>query len=250
MRFLSPFNSDQSVMKYILIFSFAALLLFGCKKEEENTAPVAVSNISGHVKFISASTAPITSFPAVKVTLASPAGSWQAHTDAAGYYEVPNLPTGQYDITYESSGFGTLKAFSFAHIGSQNQYIGARSLYQLSGDEVLSFPTEPTYNAPWIQINAQTKLTGENYFNLLLGQKPGFKPSEATSVLYCRSTNSQIQGSLYLSSSAMYSSGDTIYGCFYPAAVGAALASYTTPQGEIVYPGFGKRSPEFFIVVP
>jgi hypothetical protein len=53
----------------------------------------------------------------VVVTLGSGSQTHKDTTDAAGNYDFPGITTGTYDLTFQRSGFGTMKYFGLSHFG-------------------------------------------------------------------------------------------------------------------------------------
>jgi len=78
-------------------------------------------SITGTVVVYSEFSKVLTDGSGVVVTLSSGSQTHLDTTDAAGNYNFPGIPTGTYDLTFQRTGYGTMKFFGLSHFGGGTQ---------------------------------------------------------------------------------------------------------------------------------
>ena len=119
-------------MKYILLFLSIFIAFTSCTKEVGVAGPTGpqgtagvdgtgaatdTGTITGRLTMYDEFSYSVGSNAGVIVTLTAGSLRKTDTTDAKGTYAFPGIKTGTYDLTYEKSGFGTMKMLSISHFG-------------------------------------------------------------------------------------------------------------------------------------
>ncbi len=105
-------------MKPILFGIICCLLFWGCKGDPGPASPRLSGNLMGSVMIVDSLNRSIKDQSGVRVLLYPGIDSTISLSD--GSWQLNNVPSGIYDVTYAKSGFYTVKAFQFQFVGGGN----------------------------------------------------------------------------------------------------------------------------------
>ncbi len=115
-------------MRKILIL-LGCLLLASCDKDRGEVAPLDLNgsgSISGVAKLHTANGFGLSS-DGLRVSVSNLEQTYEALTDADGFYTLENVPYGIHDLIYEKEGFGTYKRGDVVH-AEETTFIEERDL--------------------------------------------------------------------------------------------------------------------------
>jgi len=273
-------------MKRYLLFWILSLTILSCTKEQsvpgptgpqgDNGAPgkssvTDTASIEGTLFLYDEFSQPVADASGVTITLGNGSKQYNVITDASGQYKLTGIPTGTYDLTYQKTGFGTMKIYSLSHFGGGTTATQVEKVFM----EQIPVKTAPntltlssnTLNSVAFNFRLDTSsLQYNEYFSNLLvyvGKHTTVGPSDYSFLLngvstpdggYTASFNkSDLQGI-----ESPVSPGDTLYAVTYkynryvriPSEKVYIIywdtqqgGSYTDPgTGKIIYPNLSKPS--------
>ena len=101
--------------KPLLIFSILIIALFSACSEKDES-PVLEGDIIGYAFCFDEYGNKLEDFSGIQV-VTEPGRKYNAFTDKNGFYELKNVIKGNYNLSFEKEGFGTMKMFGIQHSG-------------------------------------------------------------------------------------------------------------------------------------
>ena len=106
--------------KPLLIFSILIIALFSACSEKDES-PVLEGDIIGYAFCFDEYGNKLEDFSGIQV-VTEPDRKYSAVTDKYGFYELKNVIKGNYNLSFEKEGFGTMKMFGIQHSGEITHY--------------------------------------------------------------------------------------------------------------------------------
>lgn len=249
-------------MSWLLICCWVSVSLSGCNKSSENpqpsppTVPLITGSIVGTVNLLDEEGADLPK-SGVVIALARTTPALTATSDADGRFELLNVPSGTYDLTFTTPDLPVMRRFRVSHTGGgQPTNLGPTALARASATVVtgLSFGTpQPGTAVPFTVTVANGKAASTYHVALFASTTAGV--TAATSKLVAaysftggiststRVTKASLEG-------AGFPSGTQVYVVVYGSP--ATSPAYFDPSNNRnVYPSLNSAaSPESAIVVP
>jgi len=133
----------------MLILSGLLLLSLNACKEDSDPEPLQTGKITGELRLTDELGVEFSNHINMNVTAE---GQSVGISTASGNYEITNLPTGTYNLTYSKSGFGTYKRFNIQVIAGADEtvlngidYLGQKSTTQITNLSVNFNTVDSTY---------------------------------------------------------------------------------------------------------
>lgn len=270
-------------MKKILPILPILLLIFSCTKQVGVAGPTGAQGatgatgggsvndtgtITGQVSLYNEFSFPQSGFSGVTVTITSGSVQFTATTSASGTYQFSGMHTDTYNLTYQKTGYGTMKIYGLSHFagGQQPTAVQSVDLIQIPVKTAVTSLSTAYITYPYIGVDITLDTSSQTYvqypqnFLLFLGKTPQAGPSSYIQII---SNNFFPDGSggynNFLDRNALstqFQTGDTIYMTaytynryLYPSAYaatpqdGGTSAYYIDPStGLYVYPNLSTAS--------
>lgn len=170
---------------FLVVISGITMLNYaGCSKEDWK--PYLKGNMVGYVVLFDEFGNNLDNHSGVKVTAIGLDRNYTAWSDAAGRFEIADLPTGTYEIHMEKEGFGAYKQCGVKHLGGQPTILSSEGchfylLCQVSTASIQQLRFE--HDTIWADIHYTA--SGPDYINLVMffSNTSGFTSSDAFFVI-------------------------------------------------------------------
>lgn len=237
-------------------------VLGGCGNSSENpqpsppTVPLVTGSIIGTVNLLDEQGADLAK-NGVTVALARTSPALTATSDANGRFELPNVPSGTYDVAFTYPNLPMMRRFQVAHAGgSQPTNLGPTTLALASGTVVagLTFGTpQPGTAVPFTVTVANANAVTTYYVALFANTTAGVTAATGKLVAAYSFTGGVSSNTRLTKASlegAGFPSGSQVYVAVYGSP--AASPAYFDPStNRNVYPSLNPTaSPESSLVVP
>ncbi|HYX09972.1 MAG TPA: carboxypeptidase-like regulatory domain-containing protein [Bacteroidales bacterium] len=137
-------------MKVIKLILLTNILIFlsGCNKEENTFLK---GNIVGFVRLVDQHGNEVIDKSGVNITIEGLDNS--VTSEANGRFELSGVPAGTYNLTFEKTGYGTHKKFSYQFIGgNMPAVLPETELYELPDIEILSLEVTNNKNSITVSV--------------------------------------------------------------------------------------------------
>jgi hypothetical protein len=214
----------------VLFIIFLGLMFNSCKKEVGPAGPDHTGNIIGFVTLYNSNGEKLNNGEGVEVSIDGN-NPISVNTDSIGKYQLDNIKTGVYDLTFSKDSFSSYKRIGLQFIGGTDPVVSNASLY-VSSKNVISNLTLAVVNS---QVRAYGNIGHTGYYGYYR-YYIGLDASVSNTNYYSTGTLSLL-GTTFNAfiNTDLYSSGSSIYILIYGITSGdAGYQDITT--GDIIYP--------------
>ncbi len=229
----------MKIFRFIII-SNILLYILGCTQNEE-TLPLEGS-IVGFVSLIDENGNEVNDKSNVTVTIDDL--DLSATTDENGRYELKDVPSGTYNISFSKTNYGTIKRYSFQLVGGNVPTLFySTSLYEQPDIELNNL--DISYNGTNISVAGDITEVNQYRAQIFISTSPDVSYSnyEYTPGTYgfCCVPTYQLWFTIYLNNSP-YKQGDTIYLVIYFINYNEDFGYYDYETDEYIYSSYKKVS--------
>jgi len=231
----------------IVLLAFSSTLLTNCTKTIIQEREQLYATIVGFVKINEELGNEYSSFEGVTVKIDST--EFSTTTDANGRYEIKDIPTGIYDISFKKEGIADYNIYGYQLVGGQTPtYIPTATMIEESTVSITNFKIESAEQGDQLTVNFSGNIN--------------IPDNNQRSLFICIGTDSQINhrknnwdkyalfsisesGSFSVEKNLdlQYSSNQKIYAVTVAVYLPANCSSYVNPYtNEDIYPAFSKPS--------
>jgi hypothetical protein len=207
--------------KLLLIPIILVPLIISCSQDV--TVPDLKGSLVGYVHTCDEYGRSLNDHSHVQIT-ATGRGTYSTTSNAAGRFEFKGLPTGTYEVTMESPGFGTMKEFNIKHLGGEPTIMGE---YFYSYELIYAYYL---YQMPTSTINS-LQFAGDSVI-VNISFTSSYEPEYySLRVYFSRQDGFDISNADFSEPFSLYKSGD-VYKGFNSA---SSDFTYCTPGQHIYY---------------
>lgn len=249
---------------------FLSLLFFSSACERENLIPGLEGSLVGYVYTFDEFANQLYDRSGVLV-IATGGKNHTAFTDEDGRFEIPELPTGTYELRFEKPGFGTLNQYGVQHLGGTPTTLGlsysgainseAFFLYEIPKTRV----TSASVTGDKLSCSFSFRVAEPQNMSVIMyiSNTDGFKSADAVQTIGCNLTKENNSYTGILDSSLFsFSKGQKVYARVCQLMRKGAVTDYVSriiigidtyndlTNNAIIYPNLGNESEQFSFIVP
>lgn len=259
-------------MKSIIGLLLLVFLCFSCSKEEDHEyEPYIKGSIIGYAMLTDQYGSLLDDHSGITV-YTEPGRKYAGKTDITGRYEIKDVPTGTYNLSFEKEGFGTMMYPEVHHLGGKPTLLGVPTTefpywnrIFLHGDITFQITNMTVYQENRLRVDAQyfgTPNLDNVYVRLYFSASDGFAIEDAGYTAYERFYES----SAYFDElpDFPFESGTTVYckgSLFTRGSDGLYIGNgqfsvypidnyYDETLGITVYPNITEESDQYAFIMP
>ena len=242
MKSLIQTDCSNYYIKRLILLCLVIIFLNSCTKKSNTTVqeyPALPQNVEGFVFLHNEFGQFQQSNAGVTVYLDST--SFTATTDTAGKFTLPNVPAGNYTITYSKSGYGTYKSSYSDFLGGETYQLPTTNLYAMPTTTVTGLATQPDTinNNSFIKVSGKLNPPGSvaepRNIILFAGSYASVSPNNYTQSVITTSYDTSF--SIILNAYPYFSAGQTIYYVVYGISGSSTYKDNAT--GKMVFSAMG-----------